>query len=84
MILLPWLRCNHRRLSGLVTLAGDTYQVCLDCGAELEYDLETMQATGVQIEREVVHPDYVHIARQVKAGRGRKRDQLAPERSITR
>lgn len=59
--------CKHRQLSRLITLQGRTYQVCLKCGAELEYDLETMRSTGVRIERASgLHPDYVHIARQRK------------------
>lgn len=43
MSLLTWLRCGHRQLSRIFTIGGKTYQVCLECGAELEYDLETMK-----------------------------------------
>jgi hypothetical protein len=61
--------CKHRQLSRLFTLRGQTYQVCLDCGAELEYDLETMQPTGAEIERASGrHPDYVSIARRQRRG----------------
>jgi hypothetical protein len=59
--------CKHRQLSRLFTLGGHTYQVCFDCGAELEYDLVTMRPTGVEIKRApVLRPDVVHIARQQK------------------
>ncbi len=56
--------CKHRQLSRLFTIKGRTYQVCLDCGAELEYDLALMQPTGRCIEQAVTHPDSVAIARQ--------------------
>jgi hypothetical protein len=56
--------CKHRELSRLVTLQGRTYQACLECGAELEYDLETMRPTGRLIEHAIAHPDRVAIARR--------------------
>lgn len=84
MITLPWLRCDHPQLSRLFTIGGVTYQVCLKCGAELEYDLVTMRLTGKSLSYSVKHLDEVHIARQQNSRRDSKRDQLAPERSTTR
>ena len=85
MTLLAMFRCSHPRLTVVFTIGGHTYQVCLECGAELEYDLETMQPTGELVERPRRHPDYVHIARaRRKLQRGTQRDQLTPERSTTR
>jgi hypothetical protein len=48
-------RCRHRRLTrpftpvkkGGVPLLGKTYVVCLDCGQQFAYDLETMRVGGV-------------------------------------
>jgi len=34
--------CHHGHLSRVFTLGGETYRVCFDCGAKLEYSLETM------------------------------------------
>lgn len=85
MMLLALFRCSHPRLTEIFTIGGHTYQVCLECGAELEYDLETMQPTGELVEQPRHHPDYVHIARaHRKLQRGTQRDRLAPERSTTR
>lgn len=63
---LPWLRCEHPRLSRVFTIDGRTYQVCLECGAEIAYDLEIMRPAGELAKPPVSHPDYVHIARQHK------------------
>jgi hypothetical protein len=49
MSLLALLRCGHKQLSRIFTIGGKTYQVCLDCGAELEYDLTAMRPTGKQL-----------------------------------
>jgi len=34
--------CHHRELSRAFTNAGETYKVCLKCGAHLPYSWETM------------------------------------------
>ncbi len=34
--------CHHRGISRVFTIAGRTYQVCYDCGAEFNYSLESM------------------------------------------
>ena len=34
--------CHHRGISRVFTIAGRTYQVCCDCGAEFKYSLESM------------------------------------------
>jgi len=34
--------CRHGHLSRVFTIAGRTYQVCCDCGAEFKYSLSTM------------------------------------------
>jgi VWFA-related protein len=34
--------CRHQRTSQPITLQGDTYIVCLECGAHLPYDLPTL------------------------------------------
>jgi hypothetical protein len=40
--------CPHERLSRVFTMGKPkrSYQVCLDCGRELEYDLAAMRLTG--------------------------------------
>ncbi len=43
MSLLALLRCGHPKLSRIFTIGGKTYQVCLECGTELEYDLVNMR-----------------------------------------
>jgi hypothetical protein len=46
--LLRLFSCSHpaRHLSWVFTLKGRTYRVCLECGAELAYDLSAMKLTG--------------------------------------
>ncbi len=34
--------CHHGQLSRVFTLEGETYRVCLECGARFEYSMETM------------------------------------------
>ena len=34
--------CRHRNLSRPFTRSGRTYEVCVDCGKQLPYSLETM------------------------------------------
>ena len=34
--------CRHRNLSRVFTLGGQTYRVCLDCGARFRYSLADM------------------------------------------
>ena len=34
--------CRHRNLSRPFTCSGRTYEVCVDCGKQLPYSLETM------------------------------------------
>ena len=34
--------CRHRNLSRPFTCSGRTYEVCVDCGKQLLYSLETM------------------------------------------
>jgi hypothetical protein len=34
--------CHHRELSRAFTSGGETYKVCLKCGAHLPYSWETM------------------------------------------
>ncbi len=34
--------CHHGHLSRVFTLGGQTYCVCVDCGAKFEYSLESM------------------------------------------
>ena len=42
------LGCSHRDLSMVFTMGKPkrTYRVCLECGAELDYDLVAMKLTG--------------------------------------
>jgi hypothetical protein len=35
--------CRHRQLSRAFTSQGETYKVCLKCGAHLPYSWETMK-----------------------------------------
>jgi len=34
--------CHHSNLSRVFTIAGRSYRVCCDCGAEFKYSLATM------------------------------------------
>ena len=34
--------CHHHGLSRVFTIAGRSYQVCCDCGAEFNYSLDAM------------------------------------------
>ena len=34
--------CHHHGLSRVFTIAGRSYQVCCDCGAEFHYSLDAM------------------------------------------
>jgi hypothetical protein len=34
--------CRHRKLSRVFTIGNDSYRVCCDCGATLNYSWETM------------------------------------------
>ena len=36
-------RCSHRRQSRPITLKGETFAVCLDCGERIAYDLEGLR-----------------------------------------
>jgi hypothetical protein len=44
-----------------------TYIVCLDCGAHLDYNLETMRAGDLLPQQRTEHPDAVYLARQKEA-----------------
>ncbi len=39
--------CGHERLTRAFTIGGRSYVVCLDCGAEIDYDLVQMRAARV-------------------------------------
>lgn len=43
--------CHHHGISRVFTIAGRTYQVCYDCGAEFKYSLETMSI----VQRDLPH-----------------------------
>jgi hypothetical protein len=67
---LRWrLERQHPNLSRAFTLkhertkVRETYVVCLECGAEFEYDLGSMRITGKQIRRPIEAPDYVAMER---------------------
>ncbi|KAA6456271.1 hypothetical protein DYQ86_26100 [Acidobacteria bacterium AB60] len=38
--------CRHRELSRAFTSEGETYKVCLKCGARLRYSWQTMSLVG--------------------------------------
>jgi hypothetical protein len=43
-----WFRCRHKKLSRVFTLPDEhavmrSYKKCLDCGATVPYDLDTMR-----------------------------------------
>jgi hypothetical protein len=44
--------CRHRELSRAFTSEGETYKVCLKCGAHLAYSLETMTVIPERKQRE--------------------------------
>ena len=43
--------CHHHGISRVFTIAGRTYQVCCDCGAEFNYSLESMSIVQRDISR---------------------------------
>ncbi len=48
--------CHHRQLSRAFTNQGETYKVCLKCGAHLPYSWETMSVLPEKNrERKVVN-----------------------------
>jgi hypothetical protein len=53
MNLLALFRCSHPHLSRVFTMGKPkrSYQVCLECGAELDYDLVAMKLTGTDSKR---------------------------------
>lgn len=44
--------CRHPKLSRIFTIAGRSYQVCCECGAELDYSLQGMAT----VRRRVLRP----------------------------
>ena len=44
--------CRHRHQSRPFTLDNRTYKVCLDCGKEIEYSLESMAPLRLRIEEQ--------------------------------
>lgn len=38
--------CRHSNLSRVFTVRRRTYKVCLDCGAEFDYSMETMSISS--------------------------------------
>jgi len=44
--------CGHRELSRAFTSEGETYKVCLKCGARLPYSWETMKVIPERKQRE--------------------------------
>lgn len=45
--IMNWLvGCRHRELSRAFTSNGETYKVCLKCGAHLKYSWQTMKLVG--------------------------------------
>lgn len=46
--------CHHRELSRAFTSEGETYKVCLKCGARLPYSWETMTVMPERREKKKV------------------------------
>ncbi len=44
--------CHHHGLSRVFSIAGRTYKVCYDCGAEFKYSLNTMSV----VQRDFAKP----------------------------
>ena len=65
--------CHHQNTSQPFTPRDDwprhTYVVCLDCGARLSYNLETMRAGDQLLPQRAEYPDPVYLARQKEATR---------------
>ena len=38
------LRCSHRHQTGPITLRGETFATCLDCGSHVPYSLDGLRA----------------------------------------
>ena len=43
--------CHHINLSRVFTIAGRSYRVCCDCGAEFSYSLQTMSIQHRDLHR---------------------------------
>lgn len=54
--------CRHRRLSRVLTIDNQTYQVCLNCGARLRYSWNTMSriTNEVTTASVLVRPRLLH------------------------
>jgi hypothetical protein len=62
--------CRHENTTRAFTFRDQwprrSYVVCLDCGARLAYNLETMRA-GRALEERIQQPDLVAMARRREA-----------------
>jgi hypothetical protein len=53
MKVLRWLLhvlfgCHHSQLTRVFTIGNRTYQVCIDCGREIDYSWELMQSASAK------------------------------------
>lgn len=49
--------CRHENLSRVFTVAGRTYRVCCDCGADFDYCLDKMEIVPANDS----HPELHHL-----------------------
>jgi hypothetical protein len=47
--------CRHENLSRVFTMAGRTYRVCCDCGADFNYCLDKMEIVAVNNSQGPLH-----------------------------
>jgi len=48
--------CHHRQISRVFTIKQRTYQVCFDCGQELEYSWVSMHPVRSSVSRDRYAP----------------------------
>lgn len=61
MSVLRWLlhvlfRCRHRHLTRVFTIRNRTYQVCTECGSEVDYSWELMRSVQPTPDRNEYAP----------------------------
>jgi len=56
-----FLSCHHRRLSRVITIRDQTFQVCLSCGERVPYSWETMSRPRQKRTNRSLVPSYVEV-----------------------
>jgi hypothetical protein len=71
--IMNWLLgCRHRELSRAFTSDGETYKVCLKCGARLRYSWQTMSLVRESSKRPAAQPSPIATDVQKRAAAGKR------------